>query len=185
MKINFLFFVLILILASCKKQSELSKEFNCNSIELTNLKSYLDFKNNFKLYIPTYWKTNKYYSETQSDIFTADTTKQLTETFILNTSYALGTINFDADFLKKTDSIITQNNFKKIQSKKTKFAELPAFWYIIKGKKNGFPYHQFNLIAIKSEVAYFSATVEIYGDLKIEERICESISILEKIEFLQ
>ena len=112
MKINFLFFVLILILASCKKQSELSKEFNCNSIELTNLKSYLDFKNNFKLYIPTYWKTNKYYSETQSDIFTADTTKQLTETFILNTSYALGTINFDADFLKKTDSIITQNNFK-------------------------------------------------------------------------
>ena len=42
MKINFLFFVLILILASCKKQSELSKEFNCNSIELTNLKSYLD-----------------------------------------------------------------------------------------------------------------------------------------------
>jgi hypothetical protein len=185
MKKFYLLFLLIIVIVSCKKQSELSKEFNCNSTELKNLKPYLDFKNNFKLHIPTNWKTNKYYSETQSEIFTADTTKQLTETYILNTSYALGTVNFDSDFYQKTDSIIIQNNFKKTKYGTTTFMKLPTFWYIVEGEKNGFPYHQFNIIAKKSEMAYFSASVEIYGDLKVDERICESISILEKIEFLQ
>ncbi len=185
MKKIYILFLTIAIISSCKNQSELSKEFNCDSAELGNLKPYLDFKNNFKLYIPNSWKTSKYYSETQSEIFTADTIKQLTESYILNTSYALGTVNFDASFYQKTDSIISQNNFEKIKSGKSTFIKLPSYWYVLKGQKNGFTYHQFNLIAKKSEVAYFSANVEIYGDVKINERICESISLLEKIEFLQ
>lgn len=185
MKKIYILFLTIIIILSCKKQSELSKEFNCNSTELGNLKPYLDFKNNFKLYVPTSWKTSKYYSETQSEIFTADTIKQLTESYILNTSYALGTVNFDASFYQKTDSIITQNNFEKIKSGKSTFIKSPSYWSVLKGQKNGFTYHQFNLIAKKSEVAYFAATVEIYGDIKIDERICESIALLEKIEFLQ
>jgi len=176
---------LLVALVSCKEQSELRKEFNCNSTEVGNLKPYLDFKNNFKLQVPSTWKTSKYYSETQSDIFTADTIKQLSESYILNTSYALGTVDFDAGFYQKIDSIISQNNFEKIKSGTTTFIELPSYWYVIKGKKNGFTYHQFNIIAKKSEVAYFSANIEIYGDIKIDERLCESISLLEKIEFLQ
>lgn len=178
-------FLLIIVIVSCTKQSELSKEFDCKSAELSDLKQYSDFKNNFKLYIPNTWKTNKYYSETQSEIFTADTIKQLTETYILNTAYALGTVNFDASFYQKTDSIIAQNGFEKIKSGSTTFVNLPSYWYILKGEKNGFTYHQFNIISKKTEMAYFSASVEIYGDLNIDERICESISLLEKIEFLQ
>ena len=183
-KVSVLVLLLIAVI-SCKKQSELQKEFSCKSTELSDLKQYSDFKNNFKLSIPTSWKTSKYYSENSSEIFTADTIKQLTETYILNASYALGTVNFDTDFYKKTDSLLAQNNFEKIKSGTTTFLNFPAYWYVFKGKKNGFSYHQFNLTAKKSDVVYFSASVEIYGDTNVDERICESISLLEKIEFLQ
>jgi hypothetical protein len=179
------FFLLIIVIISCKKESDLSKKFDCNYKVLSNLKTYSDFKNNFKLNVPATWKTTKYYSDVQSEIFTADTLKQLTETYILKTSYALGSFNFDTDFYQKTDSIIHQNNLKTIKSGTTTFIELPTFWYVVKGEKNGFSYHQFNLISKKGDLAYFTASVEIYGDLNVDERICESIALLEKIEFLQ
>lgn len=183
-KIGVLVLMLIAVI-SCKKQSELQKEFNCKSTELSNLKQYSDFKNNFKLSVPTSWKTSKYYTETSSEIFSADTIKQLSETYILNVSYALGTVNFDADFHQKTDSIITQNGFEKIKSGSTTFINSPSYWYVLKGEKNGYTYHQFNIISKKTEMAYFSAAIDIYGDLNIDDRICESLSLLEKIEFLQ
>jgi len=77
------------------------------------------------------------------------------------------------------------NNLEKIKSGQILFQNKPALWYVVKGKKNGFPYHQFNLMVENTETTYFSVYSEIYGDKNIEERICESISIIDKIEFLQ
>jgi len=170
---------------SCSNKSELSKSFNCETSEIKNDKEYLDFKNNFKLKLPSTWKTNKYYSEFQSEIFSADTTKQLSESFIFDASYNFGNLKLDADYVKKTDSVLRMNNLEKIKSGQILFQNKPALWYVVKGKKNGFPYHQFNLMVENTETTYFSVYSEIYGDKNIEERICESISIIDKIEFLQ
>ena len=176
----FLFFLI-----SCTSPTELEKEFNCKSNDLDNLKSYTDFKNNFKLQLPTTWKTSKFYSDVESNIYTADTVKELTSTYILNASYNFGELTINAELERKTDSLITANSFQKIKFGKATFKNKPAFWYLIKGKKNGFPYQQFNLLVKNSSAAYFSAYSEVYGAEKIEERICESISILENNEFLQ
>jgi len=51
--------------------------------------------------------------------------------------------------------------------------------------KKGFNYHQFNLIVKLSDETYFTAYTEVYGDSNINERICESIAIFDKIKFLQ
>ncbi len=183
---NYLFLLFVLtILSSCKKQSELSTIFNCKTVNLKNSSNYSDFKKNFKIAIPSSWKTELYYNEFQSEIFTADTTKQLTATFVLDASFNYGNLKFNDDFHKKTDSIIAVSNLQKINHGNLFFKEKPAFWYLVKGTKKGFNYHQFNLMAKLSEDTYFTAYTEVYGDFNVNERICESIAILDKIEFLQ
>ncbi|WP_299528016.1 hypothetical protein [uncultured Lutibacter sp.] len=185
MKNIFSFIVLIFLVLSCSNSSVLHKEFACNNSKIDNPKVITDFNKNFKLTISNNWKTTLYFSEFESEIFAADTLKQLTETFILGTSFNFGVLNIDANFYKKTDSILTHNNLEIINSGKHSFQSKPASWYVAKGIKNGFTYHKFNLTAKLSENSYFNGYSEIYGDNNINERICETISILEKIEFLQ
>lgn len=174
-----------LILFSCSKKSELSKSFNCNSVEFKNTETVIDFNKNFRLSIPVSWKTELYYDKFTSEIFTADTTKQLSETFILDSSYNLGAVNFNSDFLAKNDSVATSKNYKIIKSETTTFQNKECYWYLLKGTKNNFPYHQYNFTLKLSENTYFNSYVEIYGEELIDERICQAISIIDGIEFLQ
>jgi len=137
------------------------------------------------LLVPNNWKSKLYFSKNESEIFVADTIKQLTNSFILSTSFNSGEVIFDANFYKKTDSILALNNLQIINSGDEVFQSKPTFWYVAKGFKNGFTFHQFNLTSKRTEKTYFNASVQIYGDNNINNRICEAISILEKVEFLQ
>ncbi len=184
---NFILYIVAttFLFLSCSSPSELHKKYNCTSVKIKSPKTIKDFNKNFKLTISNNWKTTLYFNKYESDIFAADTLKQLTDSFILGTSYNLGMLNFNTDFYNKTDSILKQNNLEVINSGSELFQSKPAYWYLAKGSKNGFTYHQFNLTAKLSENTYFNGYSEIYGDHNINERICETISILEKIEFLQ
>ncbi len=174
-----------LLFISCTENSELNSIFNCNVNSFEETKKVTDFKKNFSLDIATTWKTALYFDEFQSEIFTADTVKQLSDTFILDASFNFGKLEFNADFHKKTDSLLARNNFLKINEGTISFQSKPAYWYLLKGTKKGFTYHQLNLLVIISNTTYFKAYTDIYGDENINDRICSSISILEKIEFLQ
>lgn len=185
MKSTLFILSLVLPLISCTEQSNLSKTFNCNTSKLNNLEVYSDFKQNFKIAIPTTWKTELYYNEFQSEIFTADTIKQLSETYILDAAFNYGNLEFNEDFYKKTDSILAVSNLQKVKDGTIEFKSKPAYWYLVTGTKKGFTYNQFNLIIKLSKDTYFTAYSEIYGTDNTDERICESISILDNIEFLQ
>ncbi|UMB61277.1 hypothetical protein MHL31_03515 [Lutibacter sp. A80] len=176
---------LLFILTSCKKQSELSNRFNCKTSKITNPKVYTDFKNNFKIAIPTNWKTELYYNDYQSEIFAADTTKQLSETYIIDVAFNYGNLEFNDEFYKKTAAIIANSNLKNVKSDTLQFKSKPAYYYMVSGTKKGFTYNQFNLLVKLSPETYFTAYSEIYGTNTIDERICESINLLNSIEFLQ
>ena len=143
-----------------------------------------DFKKNFRLNLPTSWKKDLYYDNFQSELFVADTTKQLTDTFILGTSFNSGKLNFDETYYKKNDSILIESNLQKLNFGNILFQSKPAFWYVAEGSKNNFKYHTFNLVLKLSENTYFNAYSEIYGEENIEDRICKSIAIIETVEFL-
>lgn len=83
-KINYYFLLTSLLLMSCQDKSEISQEFNCQKVSFNNLEIVEDVKDLFSLEIPKDWKTNLYQDEVQSSVFTADTTKQLTETVLLD-----------------------------------------------------------------------------------------------------
>jgi len=177
--------VLFSVLIGCKRQSELNKTFDCTTIKLENTSTIKDFNKNFKISIPITWKTSMYYNEFQSEIFTADTTKQLTETFILDVSYNIGELKIDNDFIIKNDSILHSKNLKKIKSGNNNFQLKQSYWFLVNGTKNNFPFHQFNIYVKLTENSYLNSYVEIYGEDKIDERLCTALSILENIEFLQ
>lgn len=183
---NIVFFSLtFLLISACSKQSEISKKMNCSPTIYKNTKQITDFNKNFTLNIPSSWKTELYFDKYQSEIFTADTIKQLSETFILVASFNMGDLNFNSDFHHRKDSVLKANNLKIIDYGNQSFKSKPSFWYISKGRKNNFEYHRFTVLAKISENTYFSAYSEIYGDANIEKRICESISLLETIQFLE
>lgn len=177
--------LIFLLILACSKQSEIAKKMNCSPTIYKNTKQITDFNKNFTLNIPTNWKTELYFDNYQSEIFTADTLRQLSETFILAVSYNLGVLNFDKDFHHRKDSVLKANNLKIIDSGNQSFQSKPSFWYVSKGTKNNFEYHRFTVMTKLSENTYFSAYSEIYGNANIDQRICESISLLESIQFLE
>ncbi|AMC10080.1 hypothetical protein Lupro_01910 [Lutibacter profundi] len=185
MKRKIILIVFCAQLISCNNPSELSKKYNCPVNKSEKTLSVYDFKKNFKLDIITNWKTKLYYNNFESEIFTADTTKQLTKSLILVASFSTGILNIDSLFYRRVDSILKKNNLQIIDSGNQPYQSKPTYWYVAKGVKNGFSYHQFNLTTKRSENTYFNVYSEIYGDTDINERICETISLIEKVEFLQ
>ena len=180
-----LYLLLTLLLYGCTNSPYLSSEFDCDIENYTNLKAYEDVNNNFNIDIPISWKTELYFSDFESEIFSADTTKQLTESYILDASFNSGRLTFDTKFYQSTDSIAHMNNLKLINSGNQLFQDKSTYWNILQGTKNGFPYHQFNLMVKLSRNSYFKGYTEVYGDSAVYERICRSITIFETIVFLE
>jgi len=179
-----LLFLIIISFISCSEKSELSNTFNCESTNNALKKTITDFNKNFEIDIPTHWKTELYYSQSSSEIYSADTTKQLTETYILDVSQNLGELNLDDAFFKKNDSILAKKNLLKINSKNITFREKEAYYYITQEIKQNFIVNRLNLLIKTSTNQYISAYCEVYGKDQIEERLCDGISVLNTIKFL-
>ena len=183
MHFKFGIFLLILItMTSCAKKTALETTYNCsNSFSFSETKKVKDFKKNFAITVPTNWKTQLYYDEYQSDIFTADTTKELSKTYILDTSWKLGELKLDEEFKTK---ITNNSNLNIVNSKIENILQKPAFWYIQKGKKKGFDYQVLQIYLKTSVDTYLEIKTEVYGNKNVEKRFCESIKIIKSIVFI-
>ena len=95
MKISHLALLLLVLVSytSCKS-NKLSEEFKCSSPSFSNLEEITDFKKNFVMKLPKNWKTNLYYDEMVSSIYTADTTFQYCRKDFASTFYRLSCIRF-------------------------------------------------------------------------------------------
>ncbi|MCF6181790.1 hypothetical protein [Lutibacter sp.] len=180
-----LYFLLIIVTISCNKASKLEQKINCTSTISYKLNQIKDFNNNFMISIPTSWKTNLYYDNISSEIYIADTLKELTKTFIIGVSFFKGNLKLNKEFVTKSDSLFSLEKLKIITSEKEKFINKPSYWYILSGTKKGFPFHQLNITIKNADKSYINTTVDIYGDKSVNNRICQAISILKTIQFLQ
>ena len=175
--------ILIVALISCEKESILDSTFNCDSKRIYNSKRVSDFKKNFSIVIPTSYKTDLYYNSFQSEIFTADTTKQLSNSFILKVSNNSGELIYNDKFFKKIDSVSKNINQKLVISQIEPFKDNEMYWNVFKSVKQGFTYHQFNSYIKTSNNSYINSSIEIYGDININERLCEAVNLLKTIDF--
>ena len=164
----------------------LKKEFKCeNSSNFSELKEYKDFLKNFKIKIPNHWKTNLYYDEYSSEVFSADTTKQLTETYILDISWKQGELKLDNSFSNSlTDSLKVKQQLIVVKDGFGKFKNKPSYFSLSQGQHSGYPY-QYLQVFIKTNIdEYITLTSKIYGDSNIDERLCHSVELFDGIQLI-
>ena len=182
MKYKF-FFLIIIVLSSCSKKTQFINEFDCEVVAFQNLERIEDVKKLFSVYYPDSWKTNLYYYKNQSSIYTADTTKQLKETMLLDITHISSELVFDSNFIRKFNSNLKQQQLTEINSNKILFRDKPTFYSEAKGVKNNFRYSVLNLFIKLDEKNYIHSTIEVYGDSLRRKRICKGINLLEKTIF--
>lgn len=182
---NCLFLLASLLLFSCNHKTELQQEFNCKEKFITNLEVVTDVKNLFSIEIPKDWKTNLYTDEIQSSIFTADTTKQLTRSILLDVNFVKKRIEFNDLFKLKIEQENLSNRLIQKQKKEVLFLNKAGYYVLSFGKKNNFKYQSLQLFLQVNKENSIIAKAEIYGDSLVDKRICKAITLLEKIKLLQ
>ncbi len=171
---------------SCQK-NDLKTAFNCKSTStFSDTKEIRDVLKKFKLTLPNSWKTQLYYDEFQSEIYSADTTKSLTETYILDISWHQGELNLDKSFDQSVkDTLAIKEKLSPVKSDFIKFKDRPSYWNLAKGKNGKHTYH-FLQVYVKTEVdEYFTFTTKVYGDENVDERLCEAIQLSDEIVFIE
>ena len=174
-----------LLFFSCQNQSELSKEFNCKKSTIENLETIKDVKNLFSVKFPKHWKTNLFYDNLQSSIYTADTTKQLTETMLLDVTLVKKEISFNDTFKLQKEQESLSKNLIQTKSKELSFLNKPSFYTISKGKKGKFSYQICNIYIKINNQNFIFAKAEVYGDSLVKQRLCKGFNLIEKIKIHQ
>ncbi|WP_369047524.1 hypothetical protein [Tenacibaculum sp. UWU-22] len=181
MKFFYLFIGFCILLISCNS-SDLEKEFPCkNSSSYTHLETTNDIQNLFSISLPKHWKTNLYYDNTQTSIFSADTTTSLTKTTLIDVTLLYSPITFNEQFKQK----ITRENISEqlsfIKSKTLIFLNKPSYFTFSKGKKKKYTYHILTIYSKVNSENFLQTKIEVYGDSLINERFCKAIKLIEKI----
>ena len=171
-----------LLFFSCSKQSAISKDFNCESSTFDNLEKVDDLKNLFSIELPKNWKINLYQDEVQSSIFTADSTKQLTETILLDVTFVKNKILLDEAFILQQEQVNLKKELLKIKSKEITFLEKPALLFVYKGKKGDYAYQTCHIFMKVNDQNLIFIKTEIYGDSLVNERLCSAFSLIENIK---
>ncbi len=175
--------VFVILFLACEKKSVFLEEQNCETKEFLDLEKIDDVKKMFTVQFPSTWKTNLYYDQHQSSIYTADTTKQLTETMLLDITYITNKMSFDEGFIKKFKTNLSKQGLLETVSRTFNFKNKNAYYSIAQGNKGNFPYQISNLFIKINENNYIHSKIEVYGDSLVSERICNGLNLLDKISY--
>ena len=186
MKQIFLFLLLIVIsLTSCTK-NDVADAFDCNSsIHFSETKEMNDVLKKFKIDVPVSWNTKLYYDEYKSKLYSADTTKNLSETYIMEITWNQGELEINEDLAQKVvESIEDKEDLNTLKSGFGKFKKFPAYYILSNGQSMNFDYFYLQVYVKTNPDEYFTFTTKIYGNEFVDERICASIALFHEIKFL-
>ncbi|MFY0630957.1 MAG: hypothetical protein JXR05_11285 [Flavobacteriaceae bacterium] len=173
----------VVLLASCTYKSQVSKDLECAPEAYSNLEKIEDVKKLFTVQFPDNWKTNLYYDNKQSSIYTADTTKQLTETFLVDITHVSNKLTFDSEFIQKFKEGLFTQKLVENTSYETNFLEKETYYSMAMGKKNNYSYQILNLFIKINNNNYIHAKAEVYGDSLVNQRLCNALSLIEKTTY--
>ena len=176
-----LFFIL-----SCS-QGAFEKEFGCETpMSFTNKKEFNDVLNHFSMEFPKKWKTKLYYDEYQSKIYSADTTKNLSETYIIDVTWHQGELLINEAFEEKINkNVQVELDLIPVKWDKGEYLGKPAFYHISTGKTPNMNWHYLQIYRQHKPDEYYTFTSKIYGDELVDERLCASFAVFKEIEFLE
>lgn len=178
-----LIILLLILAAACSSKSQLSKDLECKPEKYSNLEIVEDVDKRFKVQLPDNWKTNLYFDKNQTSIFSADTTKQLTDTYTIDITYVYNELKLDDQFIQRFKKNLIKNQLVESTSYELLFNDAEAYYSRALGKRGRFDYQICNLFVKINSGSYLHAKTEVYGDSLVNERICNALSLIEKIEY--
>ena len=187
MKYSWTFYLLIittiLLIFSCQNKSELTKEFSCkNTKELSQLESVDDFNKNFTVRLPKHWNTKLYYDSVQSEIFSADTIKSLTESYIMDFAMVLSPIEVSGKLQNELLKKSADNDMETIKESFHNFQGYDAYAHLGVGKNKNYTFYVFQYYIGIDKERYMRIKTEFYSDNHFDSRFCEALSLIETIK---
>jgi len=176
------YLLLIFVGISCTKPTDLDRVLNCNTDSYSNLEQVLDAKKQFSIPLPKSWKTNLFFDEIQSSIYSADTTLQLTQTTLIDITLFEKNIDFSLDFKKKSYLTHYKNQLDEKISKELTVINKPAYLTLSEGKKGNFPYQIAEIYIQTNPKQFILAKIEVYGDSLAKKRLCKAFKLIDNID---
>lgn len=173
----------LIVLVSCSKQSQVSKDLDCDPETYDNIELVEDVDKKFKLPLPKNWKTNLYFDKNQTSIFSADTTKNLTSTYTIDVTYIYDELNLNDTFFQRFKTNLQNRKLVETTSYDLKFQEKDAYYSRSLGKRGQFDYQIINLFIKVNSGNYIHAKAEVYGDSLVNQRLCNALSLIDKLEY--
>ena len=136
---------LLIVLGACSSKSQISKDLDCKPEKYSNLEVVEDVDKKFKVRLPDNWKTNLYFDKNQTSIFSADTTKGLTQTYTLDITYIYNELKLDEQFIQRFKGDLTKKQLVETTSYEFNFNKKESYYSRALGKKMGFDYQICNL----------------------------------------
>ncbi len=168
---------------SCKNPSDLAKQFSCeNNSQHFKLESVDDFNKSFTVKLPKHWNTKLYYDSVQSEIFTADTLKSLSESYIMDFSMLNAPLNITEELSKKIHQKNMDNMMETLKESFHTFKGKEAYAHLGIGKSRGSDFYVFQYYIKASQESYMMIKTEFYGKENFDSRFCEALNLIDKIE---
>ncbi|MGY5351241.1 hypothetical protein ACXGQW_01495 [Wenyingzhuangia sp. IMCC45533] len=179
------FYVLSLCLLSCKKKQDLSTLLGVDKkIEFDHAKVIRDVKNNYEIKIGDHWKRELYFDDYQSRIYAADTTRNYSNSFIIDVTRFKGKIILEDAFRNELKSKIEKKARNYIISEGySKYKDLPAY-YIFSFKKQSEQEIYTLDYYIAEEDSYYLLKSTINTSKNLSNSLSESLAIFNSITFL-
>lgn len=177
----FIFFSTLLM--SCSSENiQNSLEIDCDTdYEFSELTTTKDTRGNFEMKIPKTWKKEMFVNQDETRLYFADTTRQLNETFIIDIGLYFSKTIIDDAFIKNVTKEIKQNNL--VQKNAITYKEKSGYAIQFFSKELNLAKNSIEIYLNNKNDSYYLLKIDAYGDQNIENRFCEALQLLNKIDF--
>lgn len=166
--------------ASCSKNDDIFKNYNCKT-ESIPTKQVLDAFLQFSLEIPKNWKTNLYIDQNTSIFATADTTKQLSETFLIKVSKIPAQLTLNQATTDTIKSELTKNQWHINSLQKGIFKKFNALLITSQKQPSNIKTSALHLYFSAENQHYFEIEIQCFGDKNTDERFCQAVKIINSL----
>jgi len=176
-KLGFIVLIIFVTTYSCTNKNSIFKNYDCQTKPVTS-KKIADALNKFTLNIPKNWKTELYIDKSSSIFVTADTTKQLSQAFIIKVSLISGALNFDKELDTSLKVKLAESNWKNNKITKGFFESRSALLLKSTKQNTNVKTSALHLFSNTKSDYHFEIEIQCFGDKNIQNRFCKAISII-------
>ncbi len=183
MQYHKLVFIFLMVFAtySCSNKNSLFKDYNCQTKPIKS-KIIPDALQKFSLRVPNNWKTKLYIDNNTSIFVTADTTKQLSQTFLIKVSLISGILNFDGNLSTSLKSKSVESFWKTDKIIKGLFIGSPALLFSSIKQNSTINTSALHIFVNAKNQYHFEIKIQCFGEKNRQERFCKAIAIIKTLK---